>query len=123
MPDMLKPAAIKLRVLLYSLFNNDFPECGPPGDGRVSIDLVPDVADSYWLAAGYRRIGGPGVTAIRPLVDHPGGHLCRDCDRQAPVRWSGPEPVQSGNGGVCAAAGFLPGRDDPLDGAVCDVAG
>ena len=57
MPDMLKPAAIKLRVLLYSLFNNDFPECGPPGDGRVSIDLVPDVADSYWLAAGYRRIG------------------------------------------------------------------
>ena len=57
MPDMLKPAPIKLRVLLYSLYHNDFPDCGPPGDGRVSIDLVADVADGYWLAAGYRRIG------------------------------------------------------------------
>lgn len=57
MPDMLKPAPIKLRVLLYSLFHDDFPESGPPGDGRVSIEVVEGVADAYWLAAGYRRIG------------------------------------------------------------------
>ena len=57
MPDMLKPAPIKLRVLLYSLFHADFPESGPPAEGRVSIDLIPEVADSYWLAAGYRRVG------------------------------------------------------------------
>ena len=57
MPDLLKPAAIKLRVLLHSIFANEFPACGPPPEGRVSIDLVEGVADNYWLSAGYRRIG------------------------------------------------------------------
>ena len=57
MPELLKPAAIKLRVLLYSIFTQQFPVCGPPPEGRVSIDLVKDVVDNYWLAAGYRRIG------------------------------------------------------------------
>ncbi len=57
MPELLKPAAIKLRVLLFSIFTQYFPVCGPPPEGRVSIDLVKDVPDSYWLSAGYRRIG------------------------------------------------------------------
>jgi len=57
MPDLLKPAAIKLRVLLYSIFTKEFPACGPPPEGRVSIDLVEGVADNYWLSAGYRSIG------------------------------------------------------------------
>ncbi|CAI8331058.1 MAG: Uncharacterised protein [SAR116 cluster bacterium] len=57
MPELLKPAAIKLRVMLYSIYNQDFPACGPPPEGRVSIDLVEGIADNYWLSAGYRRIG------------------------------------------------------------------
>ena len=57
MPDLLKPATIKLRVMLYSIYHQEFPVCGPPPEGRVSIDLVDDVADNYWLSAGYRRIG------------------------------------------------------------------
>ena len=57
MPELLKPAAIKLRALLYSIFTQQFPDCGPPPEGRVSIDLVKGVVDDYWLSAGYRRIG------------------------------------------------------------------
>ena len=57
MPDMLKPAPIKLRVLLYSLFTKTFPECGPPPEGRVSFDAVEGVDDGYWMVAGYRRLG------------------------------------------------------------------
>ncbi len=57
LPELLKPAAIKLRVLLYSIFTQQFPVCGPPPEGRVSIDLVEGVEDNYWLSAGYRRIG------------------------------------------------------------------
>jgi ATP-dependent RNA helicase SUPV3L1/SUV3 len=57
MPDMLKPAPIKLRILLYSLFTKTFPDCGPPPEGRVSFDAVDGVDDSYWIVAGYRRLG------------------------------------------------------------------
>ena len=57
MPHMLKPSAIALRSLLFSLYHDEFPNCGPPPAGRVAIDYVEGVSDSYWLAAGYRRIG------------------------------------------------------------------
>ncbi len=57
MPELLKPAAIKLRAMLYSIYNQDFPACGPPPEGRVSINLVKGIDDNYWLSAGYRRIG------------------------------------------------------------------
>ena len=61
LPAMLKPAPIALRVLLYSLYNQNFPVCGGPPEGRVSFNLneadgeMPQ--DSYWLAAGYCRLG------------------------------------------------------------------
>ncbi|MBL6782431.1 MAG: disulfide oxidoreductase [Alphaproteobacteria bacterium] len=58
MPDLLKPAQIEITALLFSLFHNEFPEAGPPPAGRVAIDHVEGVSDSYWLATGYRRIGG-----------------------------------------------------------------
>ena len=57
MADMLKPATIRLRAILWSLHNGDFPECGPPPEGRVSINKIDGVVDDYWLVAGYRRIG------------------------------------------------------------------
>jgi ATP-dependent RNA helicase SUPV3L1/SUV3 len=58
MPDLLKPAQIDAKALLYSLSTDERPECGPPPPGRVAIDHVDGVSDGYWLATGYRRLGG-----------------------------------------------------------------
>ena len=61
LPAMLKPAPIALRIMLYSLYHQNFPVCGGPPEGRVSFSLgegdgeMPE--DGYWLAAGYCRLG------------------------------------------------------------------
>ena len=59
LPDMLKPAQIELRALLWNLWHG---EAGvfhqPPAAGRVTIDAVDNVPDAFWLAVGYRRLGG-----------------------------------------------------------------
>ena len=57
MPEMLKPAQISLRSLLWSLREEAFFDGAPPPAGRVAIDAIADVPDSYWLAIGYRRLG------------------------------------------------------------------
>jgi ATP-dependent RNA helicase SUPV3L1/SUV3 len=57
MPEMLKPAQISLRSLLWSLHDGAFFEGVPPPAGRVAIDSIDDVPDLYWLAIGYRRLG------------------------------------------------------------------
>jgi ATP-dependent RNA helicase SUPV3L1/SUV3 len=57
MPELLKPAQIELRSLLYALYHGCFYDGTPPPAGRVAIDAVADVPDSYWLAVGYRRLG------------------------------------------------------------------
>ena len=57
MTEMLKPATIKLRSVLWSVHHGNFPEQGPPPEGRVSIDVIEGVADDYWLVTGYRRLG------------------------------------------------------------------
>ena len=60
LPDMLKPAPIALRVLLWCLHHQIFPTCGPPPEGRVSFpvpDGAEDVVGDFWMAAGYRRLG------------------------------------------------------------------
>ena len=57
MADMLKPAPIKLRAILWSVHHATFPEQGPPPEGRVSIDMIEGVPDAYWLVTGYRRVG------------------------------------------------------------------
>jgi len=57
MPELLKPAQIELRSLLFSLANGAFYEGAPPPAGRVAIDAITDVPDAYWLAVGYRRLG------------------------------------------------------------------
>ena len=58
MADLLKPAQIDAKALLYSIYHGDFPESGPPPAGRVAIDHIEGVSDAYWLATGYRRLGG-----------------------------------------------------------------
>ena len=57
MPEMLKPAQISLRSLLWSLHDGAFFDGAPPPAGRVAIDSIDDVPDLYWLAIGYRRLG------------------------------------------------------------------
>ena len=60
LPEMLKPAPIALRVLLWCLNQQTFPDCGPPPEGRVSFPVpqgAEDVAGGFWMAAGYRRLG------------------------------------------------------------------
>ncbi len=60
LPDMLKPAPIALRVLLWCLYHQTFPGCGPPPEGRVSFPVpneAKDVPGGFWMAAGYRRLG------------------------------------------------------------------
>ena len=61
MPEMLKPAQIALRALLWNLDQgflspNDF--AAEPPAGRVAIDATEGVDDNFWLAVGYRRLGG-----------------------------------------------------------------
>lgn len=57
MPDMLKPAPIKLRALLFSLHHQQWPENGIPPEGRVKFD-DPNTADAaYWRATGYQPLG------------------------------------------------------------------
>ena len=56
MPDMLKPAPIALRAVLWSLWNGDWPEAGPPPEGRVSFEAS-STPDEFWLSCGYRRFG------------------------------------------------------------------
>lgn len=59
LPDMLKPAQIELRGLLWNLYLNDTGTFfAPPAPGRVTIDAVENVPDAFWLAVGYRRLGG-----------------------------------------------------------------
>ena len=55
--DMLKPASIKLRAVLWSVHHGNFPEQGPPPEGRVSINAIDGVDDAYWLITGYKRLG------------------------------------------------------------------
>ena len=57
MPELLKPAQIAVKAILYSLWHDDFPASGPPPAGRVAISHVEGVSDAYWLATGYRRLG------------------------------------------------------------------
>ncbi|MEC8549248.1 MAG: disulfide oxidoreductase, partial [Pseudomonadota bacterium] len=58
LPELLKPAQIELRALLWNLFHGDAGVFhAPPPAGRVTIDMVEGVPDEFWLAVGYRRLG------------------------------------------------------------------
>lgn len=63
MPDLVKPAAIHLRALLWGLWNGKALPMDKPADGRVSISIDPDAIDRHY----FRSIGYPvfGPKAIR----------------------------------------------------------
>ncbi|MDB9915787.1 helicase-related protein, partial [Alphaproteobacteria bacterium] len=57
LPNLLKPSAINLRALLWSVSNQIFPETGPPGAGRVGVLMDLKVTQSYYRAIGFVPLG------------------------------------------------------------------
>ena len=63
LPNLLKPAAIKLRALLWSVHNQDFPKDAFPPDGRVSIKTLPNVKKEFYRALGFVPLGNLALRA------------------------------------------------------------
>ncbi len=63
LPNLLKPAAIKLRALLWSVHNQDFPKDAFPPDGRVSIKILPNVKKEFYRALGFVPLGNLALRA------------------------------------------------------------
>jgi hypothetical protein len=63
LPNLLKPAAIKLRALLWSVFNKNFPKNALPPDGRVSVQTLPNVKYEYYRALGFVPLGNLALRA------------------------------------------------------------
>ncbi len=63
LPNLLKPAAIKLRALLWSVNNQDFPKDAFPPDGRVSIKILTNVKKEYYRALGFVPLGNLALRA------------------------------------------------------------
>ncbi len=57
LPNLLKPASVKLRALLWSVFNQNFPLNALPPDGRVSVTIDPDANNQYYRAIGFVPLG------------------------------------------------------------------
>ena len=63
LPNLLKPAAIKLRALLWSVFYQNFPEHGTPPDGRVSVVMQPEANHDFVRAIGFVPLGDLALRA------------------------------------------------------------
>ncbi len=63
LPNLLKPAAIKLRALLWSVHNQDFPKDAFPPDGRVSIRISSNVKREFYRAMGFVPLGNLALRA------------------------------------------------------------
>ena len=57
LPDLLKPAPTRLRLVLWGLWNDlgEFPEAPPPG--LVTVPAAPGAPAGYYPMAGYRLAG------------------------------------------------------------------
>ena len=61
-PELNKPAAVRLRALLWSLFNGRPLPAQVPADGIVSAEIADEGADPvYYRAIGYPLYGGRAV--------------------------------------------------------------
>lgn len=63
LPTLLKPRAVELRAMLWSVFHGTGPADGPPPAGRVMVSRAEDASDAFYLAVGYRRLGGQAIRA------------------------------------------------------------
>ena len=57
LPNLLKPASVKLRALLWSVFNQIFCSSSLPPDGRVSVIIDPDTKHAFYRAIGFVPLG------------------------------------------------------------------
>ena len=53
LPKLLKPASIKLRSILWSVYNNAYPIQGPPETGRVGCIMDSTISSNYYYFIGY----------------------------------------------------------------------
>ena len=61
-PELNKPAAVRLRALLWSLFNERPLPAQVPADGIVSVEIEDEAADPvYYRSIGYPLYGGRAV--------------------------------------------------------------
>lgn len=60
-PQLLKPKAVALRGLLWSVHHGRFPEEGLPPEGRVQVVRRPETPTEYDIALGYQRLGGRAI--------------------------------------------------------------
>ena len=63
LPNLLKPSAIKLRALLWSVFYQNFPDHGTPPDGRVSVVMQPEANHDFLRAIGFVPLGDLALRA------------------------------------------------------------
>ncbi len=63
LPNLLKPAAIKLRALLWCVYNQNFPIDAFPPDGRVSVKILPNVKSEFYRALGFVPLGNLALRA------------------------------------------------------------
>jgi len=61
MPDLNKPAAVRLRALLLSIYNGYELPPKAPADGIVSVKIEEDADPIYYRAIGYPLYGGRAV--------------------------------------------------------------
>ena len=63
LPNLLKPSAIKLRALLWSVFYQNFPDHGTPPEGRVSVVMQPEANHDFFRAIGFVPLGDLALRA------------------------------------------------------------
>ena len=63
LPNLLKPSAIKLRALLWSVFYQNFPDHGTPPDGRVSVVMQLEANHDFLRAIGFVPLGDLALRA------------------------------------------------------------
>ena len=60
-PQLLKPKAVAMRAILWSVANGSFPEEGPPPEGRVQVERRTETPSAYDSALGYQRLNGRAI--------------------------------------------------------------
>jgi ATP-dependent RNA helicase SUPV3L1/SUV3 len=84
LPALLKPAAQRLRALLWTTHSGRAPSAGPPA-GRVVVSIEPGVPAEFYEAIGCRPLGG---LAVRVDMLERFAAMARKLARQGPFTMS-----------------------------------
>jgi ATP-dependent RNA helicase SUPV3L1/SUV3 len=63
LPALLKPAAVRLRALLWTTWQGGAPPAPAPGPGLVTVSVSGAVPDGFYEAVGYPVVDGRAVRA------------------------------------------------------------